>query len=92
MRKFGHITEYCILGMLVLRAFRAESEKHLKWRDVVYTLLVVILYAASDEFHQSFVPTRTASIIDVGIDTLGGMLALGISILLRFCRMKAEPL
>ena len=34
-------------------------------------MLVGALYAASDEFHQSFVPGRGPSIIDVGIDSLG---------------------
>jgi len=35
-----------------------------------------VLWAATDEFHQSLVPTRTASFMDVGIDTAGGILAL----------------
>ena len=42
-------------------------------------MLVGVLYAASDEFHQSFVPGRSPSIVDVGIDSLGvltGILAV----------------
>jgi hypothetical protein len=37
-----------------------------------FTLLIVFLYAATDEFHQSFVPTRTPLVSDVFIDTVGG--------------------
>ncbi len=42
-------------------------------------MLVGVLYAASDEFHQSFVPGRGPSIVDIGIDSLGvltGILAV----------------
>jgi VanZ family protein len=49
------------------------------WPKVLGTLLVVFLYAALDEFHQSFVPTRTPLVSDVFIDTAGaaiGLLAL----------------
>jgi VanZ family protein len=50
------------------------------------SLLGVVLYAASDEFHQSFVPERTASLVDVGIDTLGGIIAQGVSVLWHVIR------
>jgi VanZ family protein len=81
IRKLGHVTEYFILGILLFRAFRRGSKESLRWRWVFYSFLFVMLYAASDEFHQSFVSTRTASLFDVGIDTLGGILAQGVSVL-----------
>ena len=40
--------------------------------------LFCVLVAASDEFHQSFVPGRTPAVRDVGIDLLGALLALGL--------------
>lgn len=83
IRKLGHVTEYFILGILLFRAFRRDSKELLGWRWAFYSVLVVMLYAASDEFHQSFVSTRTASLFDVGIDTLGGILAQGVSVLWR---------
>ena len=46
------------------------------WPKVGGTLLLVFLYAASDEFHQSFVPTRTPLFSDVLIDTAGGAIGL----------------
>jgi len=45
-------------------------------------IITVILYAVSDELHQSFVPSRTASIVDVSIDVVGGILSQ-IAIILR---------
>ena len=86
IRKLGHVTEYFILGILLFRAFRCGSKELLSWRWALYSILVVVLYAASDEFHQSFVSTRTASLFDVGIDTLGGILAQGVSVLWHLSR------
>ena len=75
IRKAGHVTEYFILGALLFRAFRGDSKKMHGLRWSLASLLVVLLYAMSDEFHQSFVSTRTASIFDVGFDVLGGVLS-----------------
>jgi len=83
IRKSGHVTEYFILGCLVLNAFCAGTISTLTRKQIFYSLLIVALYASSDEFHQSFVATRTASIIDVGIDTVGGVLAISIVALWR---------
>ena len=75
-RKCAHVTEYFILGLLFFRAFRRGSqEKQRSWQWAVISLILVILYAASDELHQSFTATRGASPVDVGIDSMGGMLA-----------------
>jgi len=86
IRKSGHVTEYFILGILLFRAFRGGSKELRNVRWAFSSLLVVVLYAASDEFHQSFVPTRTASLVDVGIDTLGGIIAQCVSILWHLTR------
>ncbi len=75
LRKAGHISEYFVLGLLLFRAFRGGSEGRWEGKWVVCSLLVVIAYAASDEFHQSFIPSRTASVVDVAIDTAGGILS-----------------
>jgi len=75
IRKSGHFTEYFILGFLLFRAFRSGSMKSDVPRWVFFSVILVIMYAASDEFHQSFVSTRTASLVDVGIDITGGVFA-----------------
>jgi VanZ family protein len=75
IRKLAHVTEYFILGLFLFRAFRRNSADPKTWRWALYSLVVVLLLAAGDEFHQSFEATRTASVVDVGIDTAGGFLA-----------------
>ncbi len=74
IRKLAHVTEYLILGILLFRAFKAGSAEERSLRWAAYSLLVVVLYAASDEYHQSFLDTRTASLVDVGFDSFGGFL------------------
>lgn len=71
IRKAAHVTEYFILGIFVFRALRGELTASRKWRWSFFALVVVVLWAAMDEFHQSFVLTRTASPMDVGLDTAG---------------------
>jgi len=75
IRKLAHFTEYFILGVLLFRAFRSDSSEKQAWRWAALSLLAGVLFAAGDEFHQWFVSMRTASIVDVGIDSMGGFLA-----------------
>jgi len=75
-RKMGHLTEYFIFGLLCARVFRTSSHKVLRQRWFWTSLLLVVVYALSDEFHQSFYPSRTASIYDCMIDSVGGLAAL----------------
>jgi VanZ family protein len=81
VRKAGHFTEYAILALFAARAFRTSSRELLRTRWFWVSLLCVVAYSLSDEFHQSFVPSRTASIYDSMIDSVGGLTAL---ILLAF--------
>jgi len=76
VRKAGHLTEYAILATLAARAFRGSSHDLLRRHWFWVSLLLSIAYALSDEFHQSFVPSRTASIYDSMIDMAGGLAAL----------------
>jgi VanZ family protein len=73
MRKLGHWGEYFVLSVLFLWALENEPGRRWKGRHAIYTLIFVLLYAIGDEFHQSFVPSRTASFGDVTIDLLGGI-------------------
>jgi VanZ family protein len=76
LRKAGHFSEYAILALLAGRAFRTSTSELFRQRWFWISLLLVIAYALSDEFHQSFVPSRTASIYDSMIDSAGGLTAL----------------
>lgn len=68
-RKFGHFAEFFVLGVLILRALRHQSGEN----RLGLAILLTALYAVSDEVHQSFVPSRGASAIDVVIDVFGGL-------------------
>jgi VanZ family protein len=75
IRKGAHLTEYFILSILLFRALRGDSPKRWQLRWAVCAVVMSCSYAATDEFHQSFVATRTASVVDVGIDTAGAAFA-----------------
>ena len=75
-RKLAHFTEYAILGFLAARAFRSSPRPAISSRWFLISATVVVTFALVDEFHQSFVPTRTGSIYDSLIDIAGGLTAL----------------
>lgn len=75
-RKLAHFTEYAILGFLAARAFRTSSRPAIQSRWFLISLTLVVTYALLDEYHQSFVPTRTGSVFDSLIDIAGGLTAL----------------
>lgn len=72
--KVVHLIEYMILGFLFSRALR-HTETQLTRKEVVFwTLVFCLLYGASDEFHQWFVPGRMTDIFDLVADGVGGTL------------------
>jgi VanZ family protein len=73
VRKLGHWIEYFILAVLLVRAIDGGPRRSWNWRSAFWTLALVLLYAASDELHQAFVPSRSALFADVLIDFLGGV-------------------
>jgi VanZ family protein len=79
VRKCAHLNEYAVLALLLWRAVRRPVKNDLRpwgWPEAGLALAIVFLYAASDEFHQIFVPMRTALVSDVFIDTAGGAAGL----------------
>jgi VanZ family protein len=76
VRKLAHLSEYAIMGFLAARAFSTSSYRPLKRHWFWVALTLVILYALADEYHQSFVPSRTASLYDSMVDAVGGLAAL----------------
>ena len=75
-RKLAHFTEYAILGFLAARAFRTSERPTINSRWFLISLTLIVVYALADEYHQSFVPTRTGTIYDSLIDIVGGLAAL----------------
>jgi VanZ family protein len=81
IRKLGHVTEYAILAALLWRALRGGALWRMKM-SILFALVWIgcALFAATDEFHQSFVPSRTASGNDVMIDICGALIGLTICV------------
>lgn len=89
IRKIAHFSIYAFVGiweMLFLDTFNISDEKKL-----LIGTLVGTIYAISDELHQSFVPGRSAQIIDVVIDSEGNLLGLlGILLIIMLIKRYKE--
>ncbi|MGB5823476.1 MAG: VanZ family protein [Proteocatella sp.] len=71
VRKNAHFMEYLILGVLAINALRKSGMTGRK--GITVSLLICILYASSDEFHQLFVQGRAGRVTDVLIDSSGAL-------------------
>jgi VanZ family protein len=91
VRKCAHLSEYAVLALLLWRAWQHTLRQNIQpWhsREAALALAVSVLYAASDEYHQSFVPSRGASLRDVLIDAVGA--ALGLLVAYLVCAWSAS--
>jgi len=80
-RKCGHLLEFAVLAVLLWRAIRharPAAQRGWQWSQAGLALVALVLYAASDEIHQTFVPGRTGQVSDVFIDLAGGAIGLGL--------------
>jgi VanZ family protein len=79
IRKGGHVVGYAILSILLFRAWRATlpAMSDLKWtpRWAAIAVLGTAFVASLDEWHQSYIPTRTGAFHDVVLDTCAGIAA-----------------
>lgn len=82
-RKSAHFLIYMILGILTILLFLGFEQLQYKPQ---WAFLICVLYAASDEIHQLFVPGRACQIKDVFIDSCGSF--LGIFMIMIFIRIK----
>ena len=74
IRKSAHLIEYAILGALFFRAARGDRrEWRLQWSALAVLLAAVV--ASADEWHQTLIPSRTAAVSDVVLDTAGATVA-----------------
>jgi VanZ family protein len=91
LRKLGHLTEYAVLAALLWRALRSAKNLRAKMSTLFVGVWVACaVFAASDEFHQSFLASRTASLHDVLADSLGA--AIGLAICLAIAQRNAKKL
>ena len=79
IRKGGHVLGYAVLSTLLFRAWRATlpAMRDVKWapRWALIAILGTALVASLDEWHQSFLPSRTGRWQDVVLDTCAGIAA-----------------
>jgi VanZ family protein len=90
IRKTAHFGDYFVLGLLVYRAM-AGGISRFTLRFACWTMLVGLLYALSDEYHQSFTRFRTPSLYDSGLDFAGVVAAQGFILLRSVLSPTSEP-
>lgn len=81
VRKAAHVAEYALLALLLYRAVRRTWERSPEiWcrQCAAWAFGLAVLYAASDEWHQSFVPSRGGAVQDVIIDAAGAAFGLAL--------------
>jgi VanZ family protein len=72
IKKGGHMLGYGLLAATFAHGLAFSTR--MRRSTVLLAIILAGLYAVTDEFHQSFTPERTPSIVDVGIDTFGAAL------------------
>lgn len=87
VRKAAHATEYACFAVLLMGMY--QSYGLAGRRQIIASFLSAAAYAATDEFHQLFVPGRGCRVTDVLIDSLGA--AAGILIFLTVSFLLARP-
>lgn len=88
VRKNAHFFIYLVLGILVTAALRILGFKGI--RLVLFALLICVVYAISDEFHQYFVDGRGPQFKDVQIDSAGAILGISVTTLIAWLVKKKE--
>lgn len=84
VRKCAHVSEFFILGILVINLVSKYNVKHIYF----ISFIICVLYSSSDEFHQLFVPGRSGQVTDVLIDLIGVVLGLLLVFLIRCFRKE----
>lgn len=87
VRKCAHVVEYAILMYLWFRSLCVDRTRFS--RSVIWGVILSVLYALSDEWHQSFIPSRDGTIADVGWDTVG-VVTMGVLLWFVFRRGSAK--
>jgi VanZ family protein len=79
VRKGAHLTEYAVLALLLWRTLHKSPSPNVpswRWSEAGLAMALAALYAAGDEIHQAFVPSRQCSVWDVLLDTTGAAVGL----------------
>lgn len=84
IRKCAHASEYAILGILLMLTWNSYIPDAKRGRLIMF--VAGVLYAASDEFHQLFVPGRSGRLTDVLIDSAGLLAGIFLIYILLKCQ------
>lgn len=88
VRKVAHFTEYTILGFLIAVAYVDNDKK--RYKKFLVPWLFGSVYAATDEFHQRFVPGRNGNIFDVMLDSSGVAFGVCLVLLILYIGLKGK--
>ena len=81
IRKCAHFSAYLVLALLAMNALRRSGQRGVK--QIIFTMVICVLYACSDEIHQIFVSGRGPQVRDVLIDSTGSLVGIGLLRLIR---------
>lgn len=81
VRKLAHMFEFAVLAVLYQTALarsmpKTNEQAKIKFKHYWLAFILAVLYALSDEWHQSFVPGRSSSLLDSGVDAIGALIGL----------------
>jgi len=94
LRKTGHVIGYGMLALLLLRGWRMTIGPALVWlkREALLAWIGTAFVASMDEWHQSFIPSRTGTVRDVILDSIAGLVFLLVAYAwLRRSRPAEQP-
>ena len=75
IRALAHIVEFFLLGLFLSFAVFRSPLRLSRVEKIVLIIVLLFVFALGDEFRQTMVALRHASLVDVGLDLLGGMMA-----------------
>jgi len=88
IRKGAHLSEYAVLALLAARAFLTSSHVTLRRWWIAFAFGLVAVCALLDEYHQSFLDSRTGTPYDSILDMTGGAIALALLLFVLTLRRK----
>ena len=88
VRKCAHFTAYLILAFFMVQVFLALPRPKKLFYRCLFAWIFCVLYAVSDEIHQSFVPGRAMQLRDMAIDSCGALLGVFVSLGISYISMK----
>jgi VanZ family protein len=94
LRKIAHILEFAILTFLLFRAMssgKSGQSRSALIGEIIYSAIIALFYAFSDEFHQFFVQGRQCSFRDVSIDSVGILIVASLCYIKNRKKLSTGP-